>query len=67
MNPILQNFWSSAERARHGIRSIEDFSPEELALLQAKVAGWVHQPAPQPGRPRPRAPFVMKRRAAAPA
>ena len=37
MNPIIQHFWTPEERARYGIRGIEDFSPEELAVLQAKV------------------------------
>jgi hypothetical protein len=67
MNPIMQNFWTPEERARAGIRGIEDFSPEELALLQAKVAGWIRQRAPHPVSTRHRAPFVMKRRTAAPA
>jgi hypothetical protein len=67
MNPIIQNFWTPEERARAGIRGIEDFSPEELALLQAKVAGWVRQRAPQPGSTRHRTPFVVKRRNADPA
>jgi len=64
MNPIMQNFWTPEARARAGIRGIEDFSPEELALLQAKVVGWMRQRAPQPVSTRPRAPFVMKRRTA---
>jgi hypothetical protein len=48
MNPILLNFWTPEERARLGIRGMEDFSPEELALLQAKLAGWMRQRAPTP-------------------
>jgi hypothetical protein len=67
MNPIIHNFWTPEERARYGIRGIEDFTPEELAVLQAKVAGWVRQRAPHPGSTRHRAPFVMKRRADEPA
>jgi hypothetical protein len=67
MNPIIQHSWTPEERARLGIRGIEDFSPEELASLQAKLAGWVRQRAPHPGSTRHRAPFVMKRRPAAPA
>jgi hypothetical protein len=62
MNPIIQNFWTSEERARYGIRGMEDFSAEELALLQEKVAGWIGQRAPHPVSTRHRAPFVMKRR-----
>jgi hypothetical protein len=67
MNPILPNFWTPEERARMGIRGMEDFSPEELALLEAKLAGWVRQRAPRPESPRHRTPFVMKRRNAEPA
>jgi hypothetical protein len=64
MNPIIKNFWTPEERTRYGIRGMEDFSPEELALLQAKVAGWVRQQAPHPKSPRHRTPFVVKRRSA---
>jgi hypothetical protein len=46
---------------------MEDFSVEELALLQAKVAEWTRQRAPSPESTRRRAPFVMKRQTAAPA
>jgi hypothetical protein len=67
MNPIIQNFWTPEERARYGIRGMEDFSPEELAVLQAKLAGWMRQRAPHPGSTRHRAPFVRQRRTAAPA
>jgi hypothetical protein len=67
MNPIMQNFWTPEERARCGIRGIEDFSAEELAQLQAKVAGWIRQRAPHPVNTRHRAPFVMTRRSAEPA
>jgi hypothetical protein len=67
MNPIMQNFWTPEERARCGIRGMEDFSAEELAQLQAKVAGWIRQRAPHPVNTRHRAPFVMKRRTAEPA
>ena len=67
MNPIIQHMWTPEERARYGIRGMEDFSIEELALLQEKLAGWMRQRAPQPERPRHRTPFVMTRRTAAPA
>jgi hypothetical protein len=33
MNPIVQHMWTPEARARYGIRGIEDFTPEELALL----------------------------------
>jgi hypothetical protein len=67
MNPIIQHMWTPEERARYGIRGIEDFTPEELALLHEKLVGWMRQRAPQPERPRHRPPFVMTRRTAAPA
>jgi hypothetical protein len=67
MNPIIQHIWTPEERARYGIRGMEDFSAEELALLEAKLAGWMHQLAPHPERTRHRAPFVMKRRTTTPA
>jgi hypothetical protein len=67
MNPIIQHVWAPEERARYGIRGIEDFTTEELALLQEKLAGWMRQRAPHPGSTRHRAPFVMTRRTATPA
>ena len=67
MNPIIQQLWTPEEYARHGIRRMEDFSAEELALLHAKLAGWMRQRAPHPGSTRDRAPFVRKQRPAAPA
>jgi hypothetical protein len=67
MNPIMQNFWTPEERARVGIRGMEDFSPEELALLQEKLSGWMRQRAPHAANTRRRTPFVMTRRPAAPA
>jgi hypothetical protein len=66
MNPIVPNFWTPEERARYGIRGMEDFSAEELALLHEKLAGWMRQRAPHPGSTRHRAPFVMTRQTAAP-
>jgi hypothetical protein len=62
MNPIIQRCWTPEERAHYGIRGIEDFTPEELAVLQ-----WMRQRAPHPGSTRDRTPFVRKRRPAAPA
>jgi hypothetical protein len=67
MNPIIQHFWTPEELARYGIRGMEDFSSEELALLQEKVAGWIRQRAPHPVSTRRRSPFVMKKRTATPA
>ena len=62
MNPIIKNFWTPEERSRYGIRGIDDFTAEELALLQQKVEGWVRERPPHPGGNRRRTPFVMKRR-----
>jgi hypothetical protein len=62
MNPISQHGWTPEERARYGIRGMEDFMTEELALLQAKLAGWMRQRAPRPGSTRYRAPFEMNGR-----
>jgi hypothetical protein len=67
MNPIIQPRWTPEERARYGIRGMEDFSPEELTVLQEKVAGWMRQRAPRPVGTRHRAPFVLTRRTVAPA
>ncbi len=67
MHPSIQHIWTPEERARYGIRGMEDFTTEELALLQEKLAGWMRQRAPHPGNTRHRAPFVMKRRTTAPA
>ena len=67
MNPIIPIVWTPEERARYGIRGMEDFSPEELAVLQEKLAGWMRQRAPHSEKPRHRTPFVMQRRSAAPA
>ncbi len=62
MNPIIKQAWTPEDFARWGIRGMDDFSAEELALLQQKVTAWVRQRAPQPGSKRHGAPFVMKRR-----
>jgi hypothetical protein len=67
MNPIVPNFWTPEERARYGIRGMEEFSAEELALLHEKLAGWMRRWAPHPADTRYRAPFAMTRRPAAPA
>jgi hypothetical protein len=67
MNPIIPHMWTPEERARYSIRGIEDFTAEELALLHAKVVGWVGQRAPHLVHRRRRAPFVMTRRTVAPA
>jgi hypothetical protein len=58
MNPIITQSWTPEERARQGIRGMEGFSAEELALLQEKLDGWMGQRAHEPERPR-RRPWVM--------
>jgi hypothetical protein len=67
MNPIIKQFWTPEERARYGIRGIDDFTAEELARLQQKVEDWVRQRDPQSVRNRRRSTFVMKSRTADPA
>jgi hypothetical protein len=57
MNPII---------ARWGIRGIDDFTVEELALLQQKLDRWISQRAPQTERTR-RRPWVMKPKTTHPA
>jgi hypothetical protein len=67
MNPIIRQPWTAEDLARWGIRSMDDFSAEELARLQEKVEAWVRQRVPHPGSNRRRSSFVMKPRTAAPA
>lgn len=67
MNPIIKRFWTPEELARQGIRGIEAFTAEELALLQQKVESWVRQRAPHAGGNRRRSAFVIKPRTADPA
>ena len=51
---------------RWGMRGMDDFTVEELALLQQKLDGWIGQRAQQPERPR-RRPWVMQPKMAHPA
>ena len=67
MNPIIKHFWTPEELARQGIRGIDDFTAEELALLQQKVEGWIGQRSPHSGSRRRRPAFVSQPRAADPA
>lgn len=67
MNPIIKQAWTSEDLTRWGIRGMDDFSAEELARLQLKVEGWIHQLAPHSPNKRHRTPFVMKRRNITPA
>jgi hypothetical protein len=58
MNPIIKQMWTPEDLARWGIRGIDDFTVEELALLRQKVEGWIRQRDPHPERTR-RRPWVM--------
>jgi hypothetical protein len=51
---------------RWGIRGIDDFTVEELALLQQKLDGWIGQRVPQTERSR-RRPWRMQPKTAHPA
>jgi hypothetical protein len=42
------------------VRCKEDFTADELALLQAKLEGWMRAVATKSPSKRPRHPFVMK-------
>jgi hypothetical protein len=63
MNPIIKQVWTPEDLARQGIRGIDDFTVEELAQLQAKVAGWIRQRAPETARQRRRPSFIRKPKA----
>jgi len=41
---------------------MDEFTADELALLQAKLEGWLRQTTPKSGGKRPRHQFVMKSR-----
>jgi hypothetical protein len=57
----MKNTVKAPEVSAQGrIRYKEDFTPEELALLQEKLEGWMQQTAPQSRTKRPRHQFVMK-------
>jgi hypothetical protein len=48
------------ESPRWRVRCKEDFTADELALLQEKLEGWIQQAMPKSGSKRPRHQFVMK-------
>jgi len=66
MNPIVKHFWTPEELDRQGIRGIEAFTAEELALLQQKVEGWLRQRGAPSGHKRRPTSFVIKSRTADP-
>lgn len=43
MNPSIKHVWTPENLACWGVRGIDDFSNEELARLQERVAGWIRQ------------------------
>jgi len=47
---------------RTRVRGMDEFTADELALLQAKLEGWLRQTTPKSGGKRPRHQFVMKSR-----
>jgi hypothetical protein len=66
MNPIVKHDWTPEELTRQGIRGIEAFTAEELALLQQKVEGWLRQRGtPSRNKRRPTS-FVIRSRTADP-
>jgi hypothetical protein len=65
MHPSMHQHWTPEERARSGIRGLEDLTTEARALWQETLAGWTRERAPQPERPRHRRPCMMTRRTAA--
>lgn len=67
MQPIIKHVWTPEDLARQGIRGIDDFSAEELALLCQKVEGWICQQAPHSERTRRRPWVMMKRKTVNPA
>jgi hypothetical protein len=67
MQPIIKQGWTPEDLARKGIRGIDDFSVEELALLRQKVEGWIRQQAPSPERTRRRPRVMTKRKTTNPA
>lgn len=67
MNQFVKPPLTPEELARWGIRCIDAFTPEELALLQQKVEGWIRQRGPHSGSHRRRQPFVMKPKTPSPA
>jgi hypothetical protein len=62
MNRMTKEPWTPDDFARWGVRCIESFSVEELALLQQKVEGWIRERGSPSGKKRHRSPFIMKPR-----
>jgi hypothetical protein len=53
---------SLEDSPRARVRGIDEFTADELALLKAKLEGWIRQTTPKSGGKRPRHQFVMKSR-----
>jgi glucokinase len=60
MNPIIKQPWTSEDLSHRGIRGIDDFTVEELALLQQKIEERIRLRAPQAESKRRRVQFVRK-------
>jgi len=67
MKQLVKQPWTPEDFARWGVRGIDAFSTEELALLQQKVAGWIRNSVRPAGGKRPRSPFVLRPKTSAPA
>jgi hypothetical protein len=53
---------SLEDSPRTRVRGMDEFTADELALLQVKLEGWIRQTTPKSGSKRPRHQFVMKSR-----
>jgi hypothetical protein len=66
MHPSITQNRTPEGLGRWGMRGMEDFSVEELAQLQQKLARWIGQRAHDPERT-PRRPWVMQPKTVHPA
>ncbi len=67
MNQLTKEPRTPDDFARWGVRGIDAFTAEELALLQQKVEGWIRSSAPPSGGKRRRSPFILKPKTSDPA
>ena len=66
MNQVTKEPRTPEDFARWGVRGIDAFTAEELALLQQKVEGWIRNSESPPGSKRRRPWFAMKQKAPGP-
>jgi hypothetical protein len=59
-SPMKNIVKTAEELPRSRVRCKEEFTADELALLQAKLEGWVSAVATKSGNKRPRQQFVIK-------